>query len=225
FMSYLEGVARTRPAASDWVYVNDPQDSYRPLALELPPGKGPELARDVEALIRGAAREIRAAFESDEYTAQREQVTSALQRGRAEILRQLESRANSAGFLLQVTPVGLFLVPMRNGRPMGDEELQALPPAVRQELERLRDQLHSEIRAAMKQTRALEREARERLEQLDREVVQFALSGVVEDLVEKYAAFPHVVAYLEALRDDISKNLHLFVQATEDDDEGPRSAR
>ena len=224
-MAYLEDVARTRPPASDWCYVHNPQDSYRPLALELPAGRGPELARDVENMIRSAAREIRAAFESDEYTARREQVTSALQRGRAEILRQLEARANGAGFLLQVTPVGLFLVPMRNGRPMGDEELQALPPAVRQELERLRDQLHSEIRAAMKQTRALEREARERLEQLDREVVQFALSGVVEDLVEKYAAFPHVVAYLEALRDDISKNLHLFVQATEDDDEGPRSAR
>jgi len=224
-MAYLEEVARTRPPASDWCYVHNPQDSYRPLALELPAGRGPELARDVENMIRSAAREIRAAFESDEYTARREQVTSALQRGRAEILRQLEARANSAGFLLQVTPVGLFLIPMRNGRPMGDEEVQALPPAVRHELERLRDQLHSEIRAAMKQTRALEREARERLEQLDREVVQFALSGVVEDLVEKYSAFPQVVAYLEALRDDISKNLHLFVQATEDDDDGPRSAR
>src|SRR5690606_24155735 len=199
-MAYLEDVARTRPAASDWVYVNDPQDSYRPLALELPPGKGPELARDVEALIRGAAREIRAAFESDEYTAQREQVTSALQRGRAEILRQLESRANSAGFLLQVTPVGLFLIPMRDGRPMGDEELQALPPAVRQELDRLR-------------------------EQLDRQVGQFAISGVVEDLMEKYSQFPHVVKYLEALRDDITKNLQLFVQVAEDGDDGGSPAR
>lgn len=224
-MSYLEDVARTRPAASDWVYVNDPQDSYRPLALELPAGKGPELAQDVEAMIRGAAREIRAAFESDEYTAQREQVTSALQRGRAEILRQLETRANHAGFLLQVTPVGLFLVPMRDGRPLGDEELQALPPAMRQELDRRRDQLHSEIRAAMKQTRALEREARERLEQLDRQVGQFAISGVVEDLVEKYSPFPHVVSYLEALRDDITKNLQLFVQVAEDGDDGGSTAR
>src|SRR5690606_32075577 len=93
-LSYLAEVARTRPPASDWCYVHNPKDSYRPLALELPAGRGPELARDVENMVRGAAREIRAAFESDEYAARREQITSALQRGRAELLRQLETRAN-----------------------------------------------------------------------------------------------------------------------------------
>ncbi|OUM94006.1 MAG: ATP-dependent protease, partial [Firmicutes bacterium ZCTH02-B6] len=224
-LSYLEEVARTLPPASDWCYVHDPKDSYRPLALELPAGRGPELARDVQSMVRGAAREIRAAFESDEYTARREQVTGALQRGRAEILRQVETRANEAGFLLQVTPVGLFLVPMRNGRPLADEEIQALPPAVRSELDRRRAALHAEMRAALKQTRALEREARERLEQLDREVVQFAISGVVEDLTEKWAAFPRVVAYLESLRDDITANLHLFLEATDEDGDGPKAAR
>jgi len=224
-LSYLEDVARTRPPASDWCYVHDPKDSYRPLALELPAGLGPELARDVDNMVRGAAREIRAAFESDEYTARREQLTGALQRGRAEILRQLETKANSAGFLLQVTPVGLFFIPMRNGRPLADEEIQALPPAIRGELDRRRSALHAEMRVALKQIRALEREARERLEQLDREVVQFAISGVVEDMVEKYGAFPHVVKYLEALRDDISANLHVFLEATDEDEGGPRGAR
>ncbi|REJ34867.1 MAG: ATP-dependent protease [Bacillota bacterium] len=224
-LSYLAEVARTRPPASDWCYVHNPKDSYRPLALELPAGRGPELARDVENMVRGAAREIRAAFESDEYTARREQITSALQRGRAELLRQLETRANQAGFLLQVTPVGLFLVPMRNGRPLTDEEIQALPPAERSELDLRRAALQAEMRAALKQTRALEREARERLEQLDREVVQFAISGVVEDLTEKWAEYPHVVAYLESLRDDMTSNLHLFLEATDDDSDGPRAAR
>lgn len=224
-LSFLEDVARSRPAASDWCYVHNPQDSYRPIALELPAGRGMELARDVESMIRGAVRELRAAFESDEYTARREELGSALQRRRAEIMRELEARVSRAGFQLQVTPVGLFLVPVREGRPISDEELQALPPAVREELERRRDALRGEIAGAMKQIRALEREARERFEQLDREVGEFAIGGVIDDLVEKYASFPHVVEYLEAVRADVTENLHLFVEPQEGGGDNARLVR
>ena len=77
---FLEEVAKEKAVPSDWCYVYNFRDSYRPSALSLPAGRAKEYRADMRALVEGAKQEIRRAFESEEYAAQREETVRKFQR-------------------------------------------------------------------------------------------------------------------------------------------------
>jgi hypothetical protein len=63
----LERAAIETETPSDWCYLNDFADPRRPKALELPPGRAPELRRDMDKLVEELRAAIPAAFESADY--------------------------------------------------------------------------------------------------------------------------------------------------------------
>ena len=82
----------------------------------------------------GARREIPKVFESDEYAAKREETVQGFQRQRQELLSQMGAKAQEEGFLLQMSPMGLLIIPVMEGKPLGEEEFKALSPEVRGEV-------------------------------------------------------------------------------------------
>ncbi|HEY8475272.1 MAG TPA: ATP-binding protein, partial [Chloroflexota bacterium] len=208
--AFLEEAADGKPPPSDWCYVHNFQDPARPRILALPAGRGRELATDMRQLVEAAKRELPRAFEREEYTTRREEVVTAFQRQREERLERLAQRAREEGFALQLTPTGLVLIPLMAGQPMSDQDFAALTPEFRALLQRKRETLEEQVKATLKELRQMEREVRQRLEQMDREVALFAVGGLVDDLLEKYADLEAVRAYLEAVKEDMTANVDQF---------------
>ncbi|MDR7415935.1 MAG: AAA family ATPase [Armatimonadota bacterium] len=208
--AFLEETARRQPTPPDWCYVNNFTDPYQPRVVQLPPGRGREFQQDMRALIARVRREIPKAFESEEYGTRRDEIIKGLERQRSEIFEQLQQRAAQAGFTLQPTPIGILVIPVLGGRPISDAELQALPAPAREELQRRRETLQEEVKAALKQVRVLERAAEERLRTLDRQVALHVVGGLIEDLMEKYASCPEITEHLQAVQQDIVENLEFF---------------
>lgn len=209
---FLEDVAKDKPVPDDWCYLNSFRDSYRPKALRLPPGRGRELQADMKTLVERAKREIRRAFESEEYAAKREETTRTFEQQRDELIAGINEKAQQEGFLIQATPIGLLIVPVKRGKPLSDEEFMALSPQEKEEISQKREALQVELATVMRQVRGLEKGANEALDQLDQEVALYALSHLVEDLTEKYHDLPEVVTHLETVRDQILANLSQFRQ-------------
>jgi predicted ATP-dependent protease len=207
---FLEEVARGKDVPPDWCYVNNFRDPYRPNVLRLPPGRGREFQKDVKNLVEWARREIPRVFESDEYAAQREETVQGFQRQRQELLSQMGEKAQEEGFLLQMSPMGLLIIPVREGKPLNEEEFMALSPEIKEEVQQKREGLQEELKRAMRQVRGLEKKANEALLGLDQEVVLYAVAPPVSELTEKYQHLPEAVAYLKEVRDDIVENLSQF---------------
>jgi lon-related putative ATP-dependent protease len=207
---FLEELARDQPVPDGWCYANNFRDPYRPKALRLPPGRAGAFQADMKSLITAASREIRAAFESDEYTARKEELTQAIQRQREELLTHVNEDAQREGFAIQMTPVGLLTIPMKKGQPLSDEEFMALKPEEKEALRQKREKIQAEIEAAVRQAKRLERSAYEQIQKLDRDVASYALSHPIEDLKEKYHDLPEIVTHLDEVRDDILENLDQF---------------
>ena len=207
---FLEEVARGKAVPSDWCYVYNFRDSYRPQALRLPPGRGRELQKDVKNLVEGARREIPRVFESEEYAAKREETTQGFQRQKQELLSQMGEKAQAEGFFLQMSPMGLLIIPVMEGKPLSEEEFMALSPEVKEEVLQKREGLQEELKRAMRQLTGLEKKANEALRKLDQEVALYAVGPPVSELIEEYDDLPEVVAYLKKVRDDIAENLALF---------------
>lgn len=213
--NFLEEVARTKPAPSDWCYVNNFSNEYTPKALRLPPGKGKDFQRGMKSFIDEAKRAIPKAFESEDYAAKREATIKALEAQSKALIEDLNKKAQQEGFIIQSTRIGLILVPIIKGKPIGEKEFAALPQKVKDDIEKNRERLGSELRSAMRQFADMDRRVHEEIEKVNREVALYAIDHLIADLSEKYKELPDVGSYLKDVQTDILDNVSQFVKEPE----------
>jgi len=210
--SFVEAQAKIQPVPSDWCYVNNFSNPYEPQAIELRPGKGKEFREDMKSFIENIKTALPKAFESEDYAAKREATLRGLENRRKTLIEGLNAKAQSEGFIIQTTPVGILLVPVVNGRPLTDEETLALPQKVKEHLVEKREKLEKEFSAVMRQLIDMEREIRESIKKLNKEVALYAIGGQMQSLLEKYQSNSGIVSYLNAVENDILDNLNQFIR-------------
>jgi lon-related putative ATP-dependent protease len=208
--TFLENIAADQPVPEDWVYVHRFTDPNQPRAISLPPGKAAELRTDMQELVSDLEREIPRAFASEDYERQREQIVREMQEQRNTELSQLEQRVSEQGFTLMKTPVGLGIAPVLNGQVLSPEAYQQLDEATRKDIESRQGELQGTMGATMRSLRDLEKDTKRRLQDYDREIADFAVAHLIQDLQEKYAELDEVPEYLAAVRSDIVDNVQGF---------------
>jgi lon-related putative ATP-dependent protease len=211
---YLEMVAQESPVPCDWCYVTNFKDSYRPNVLSLPPGLAVEFQRDMRELVEEIQRRIPKAFESEEYASKQEELSKALKQKSEQAFNLISEDAQKRGFLLQATPVGLMILPQKDGAPLQDAEFTSLPPEEKEAITRERDKLQDQVKAVLRQMGNLERTAHEEFHKLERETARQAIEPLTGELKEKYSRIPDVISYLEEVRDDLLKDLSFFRPST-----------
>jgi len=207
---FLKSVAEDKPEPQDYCYVNNFKSPYEPKALSLPAGKGHAFASDVSKLVESARKEIPEAFESEDYNAKKEDVVSSFNQQREQMLEELNERARKKGFLIQATAAGLFIVPVKDNQPMREQDLMKLDEEERQQIREQQQELQEELKAVQRKIQRLQVDARQAVDELDREVALYVVGELFTDLEEKYADHPKVVEYLEALKEDLLDNIELF---------------
>jgi lon-related putative ATP-dependent protease len=216
---YLRQRAAGQAAPSDWVYVNDFDDPYCPRALPLPAGRGREFQQDVTELVTVARRQLRQAFESDDYAARRTEVVQPFEQERSRLLGDLHEKAAESGFAIKITPVAMVLMAVKDNRPLSDADLRELPDADREGFLTRRGELELEVKASVKALRENERRSREGLKALDHLAALFVIEGLIDDLVERYEGLPEVERHLRSLQADFLENLGAFLHDEDEDDD------
>src|SRR5262252_3223204 len=164
--------ASKRPAPSDWCYLYNLDEPSKPLAVELPTGRGPQLAADLEELIVGFRRDIPRVFESDRYQQQRAELAEELQAQRERLLDQVRRHAQQLGFDLQINPMGIATIPLLEpGKPLTPEAFELLPDSKKAEIRAKGQDVSRAADETLVAIRRLEREAHGRLNALDQEAM------------------------------------------------------
>jgi lon-related putative ATP-dependent protease len=207
---FLKEVAEDKPVPPDWCYVNNFRDNYLPNVLRLPAGSARQFQKDIESLVRSTLQAIRTTFESEEYAAHREETLKTFQQQKQAILERVNELARQEGFLLQPTPMGLATIPLRKGKPLSEEEFLAMSQAEQDEIGQRQQKIQAALEASIRQTKGLDKGAQEALQKLDREVARYELSHPIEDLKEKYADLPEVLAYIDEVQDDVLENVNRY---------------
>ncbi|WP_456370636.1 Lon protease family protein [Thermodesulfatator atlanticus] len=211
--SLVELQAKERPTPSDWCYVYNFKDPDTPKAIELPPGKGRELQKDMGDLIENLRQKIPEAFESETYITRKENIIREFNITRAKIFEELEQKVRAEGFILNVEPFGMMIIPAKpDGTPMTPEDVKNLPEEVKESLKRKSEELQKELNATARRIQQLEKDLRKKLKELDREVALNIVGSFIQELREKYAGISGVVDYLLEVQEDIIKHLDDFRQ-------------
>lgn len=214
--NFLAKIAKTQPVPPDWCYVNNFADEYTPKAIKLPAGKAKEFQKDVKTFIEDVKNALRKTFESEDYTTRKENLIKTVETQRKQLIDQLNAEAQKEGFAIQSTQIGLLFIPIIKGKPISEDELQKLPQKTQNEIHEKRVHLEGHLRAAMRQFMDLDRNAREELEKLNKDIAMYAIGNLAAELTEKYKGFPDVAAYLKNVENDILNNLSQFIKSPDE---------
>ena len=208
--SYVERIAVKKPVPPDWGYVYNFQDSAQPVAVSLPSGMLKQLSRQMDDLVDTCRREIPRAFESDDYAHRVEEVMKDVQARRQAITNELEKLALAEGFALTSGQAGITPVPLKDSRPMSQEDFAVLPEDEREQLKEKAEKLQHTVNHGLVELRRLNKEAEEQTTKVDSDLVRFTLTPIIDELQKEYADHAPVVEFLDQVESDMADNLEIF---------------
>lgn len=212
--SIVKRLSAGRPVPYDWCYVNNFKDPDRPRAVHLPAGKGRRFRHDLERFIEFMQAEVPKVFDSKEYEEQKTRIIEKAEKRKEALFSDAEKCALELGFQLTITRTGIVKVAMGKGKPLQQEDLEALAPDQRHELENREKVVDAEIKDFLARARQLEKEAHEQIHELNRNTTHFAMGHRLDDLKEKYGENGGACEYLTEVEEDILSNLREFLGQT-----------
>jgi len=199
----LSAKARRQPTPDDWCYVHNFEDGDKPRAVRLPAGKGCEFRTDVDRLVEEMKAEIPRAFEREEYQKEKERIQQEFQKRHEKLVSDLKSETEERSFTLAMTPQGPILAPVKDGEPMSPDEWNKLDEETQHRIESEQKELQGRLGETTRAVQRLQKEIKERIRDLDRQMVALSMDHMIEELGQKYADFDAVTKFLQSLRADV----------------------
>jgi len=209
--TYIEEQAKKEPTPPDWCYVYNFKEADRPKSIKLSAGRGKEFKKDVQELIEAVQKRISEVFESEEYTAREAEVHKIFEKHRREVIEELSQLAKEEGFLLQVSQVGMMIIPAtKEGIPMSQEKLGELADEEKQALREKSDKVQEKMKEAVKKIREAEATVKEQHRRLESDMALSVVSQIMEPYHDKFKEEPEVLQHLKAVQTDILENIGEF---------------
>jgi lon-related putative ATP-dependent protease len=211
--NFIEEQAAREPFPDDWCYIQNFKEPHKPLALNLPPGRGQPFHKDMHQLIEELKTTIPAIFESDETRQRVEAVEAEFNERSEKAFSDLQLKAQQRSIALIRTPVGMALAPVRDGEVLGPEGFQKLPEEEQKQVQADIAALQEELQAILREVPRWGKEHREKIRELGQELTRFAVSHLMGELRGKYTDLPAVIAHLDAVEQDIVEHANDFMAA------------
>jgi ATP-dependent Lon protease len=200
-----------QPTPGDRILVQNFRNPDHPRALYLPAGWGIRLRQDMRELVEELRRALPRTFREETFEEEKEKLSEQFGEQGEAINRQLAEHAEKAGFALRPGPAGeIVFIPLRSdGQPMEPKELEALTDEQEADLRRRQRELGREVKAVMRQQRALLGKLGREVKAAERRVADDLMTPLIEELVKRYPD-ERVRNYLAEVREHILENLGDF---------------
>ena len=211
--------ARFMPTPDDWCYVYNFEDSNRPKAINLPAGMGKEFKKDMEDFVKVIEQEISKAFDGEEYEEERSRIIKVFRDKKDELVLKLSNQAAERGFRVKLANSGVYFMPIIDGEPLSEEDFKVLDEETKIELSKSSEALEKETAETIRKIRELEMDAENAIQEWEHQIALYAVGIHIEDLKNKYNEYPFITAYLDAVREDILKNIEQLAGPRYSDDQ------
>jgi len=211
----IEEKAKGMPVPDDWCYVNSFRYSDKVNAIRMPSGTGLLFKAHMEDLVETLKRDIPKVFESKDYESHRNEIYDSQQVRTKVIFDKLERDVRSKGFVLKKSASGLTVLPAKDGKAIKDTEFDSLTQKEKDDFDKAGRGLQDRLGDAIREIRDVEKDIKNKVGELDRDVAQYVLNPLINDLMAKFKELPEVVDYINEVRDDILDHIDEFMPSEE----------
>jgi lon-related putative ATP-dependent protease len=215
--------AREEKVPYDWCYVYNFDDPRSPLSLRFDPGVGRQFRDDMNELISFFKTELSKAFASEDYDRQKTDLSRTYDDKRDELIKRLDNVAADNGFSLKTSSSGIIFQPVVNGQLIDEESYDSLEEDVKEGINERLEEMQDDVNSIMRDIKGVDKEYRQKMDDLDYKIGMFAIGHYVSSLQEKYQNSERVIKYLEAVQEDVLENIDQFAE-NEPDEEDPIAA-
>lgn len=222
----LGAASEKQPAPDDWVYVYNFDEPGRPLAVNLPAGKGKIMGSAFEDLIEELKVAISKAFEKSQYEDAKAQLVKEFQEEVNGLMEEVKAWAAEKHFALKRTPQGFVNIPLTEEksedgavvrREIQQEEFEALAEEEQKEWQKKSEEVSQKTLDTLRNIRDLEKGLKEKIVELETEICRSAITPCLQEVKEKFGSTEVLSEWLDSLAEDIIENFGMFVAAVKDE--------
>ncbi|WP_424141322.1 Lon protease family protein [Sporosalibacterium faouarense] len=210
--------AKNRNKPNDWCYVFNFKKPENPKAIKLLPGEGSILKKKVENIIEKLKVDIPKAVSSREYDDRKNVIYHQYKKKSEDVINELNDLAEGYGFIFKQTDKGLVSIPLIDGKPVKESELDNLSEEEIDELRENSSELSMEAMTLIKKLRGLEEQLSNRIKQLKEKIAFDVIDFYINPLIDEFEENKDVEQFLTELEDDVIKNIEEFLHEEEDED-------
>ncbi len=208
--SVTRKIARTEPVPNDWCYVFNFEHQDQPLAISFLAGEGKIFVQRMQKLLQNLIVEIPQIFEGEDYERQKSELLNNYQNTREDLMDELANFAADKGFILQEKKNGIITMPSIDGRPITEEEYDALSEEEKEVYQKASEAIQEKAMDIFRRIRKNERNFKEMLEELDHLTGSMIVENLFGEFLEIYNSNSAVIQYLLAYKKDVLASLDEF---------------
>ena len=218
----LEANATSCPVLYDYCYVNNFDDTDKPVLLKLYKGKGKKFQNIINDVITFLKRRIPKLFEESSYQTSRKKIIENFQDKEQQILFEFDEKIKPFGFIRgqlenEQGYVQPEVFPLIDGKPVQIETLEELiteGKLTRNSADKIYKQwkiFHDEIYDLARLGMKLMQEFRKELNDHDKNAAEIIVNSAMNEIIEDFPD-EKVRKYIEDVKKYILDNLNIFVQ-------------
>ncbi len=208
----IQEIASEKETPPDVCYVNNFKEPYKPKALVLPAGYGKKLAEGIEKALDFLKKETSKAFEGKEYEEELARLSKEIDSQKEKVMNELVEKAKEHELVVLFGPEGVRLMPQfKVQTPVPQEELLN-DPHIREQYQKRVKEFEPTFREYMRRLRELDSAFGESLFKLREKIAQKLIDKAFAELEEKFKEIKDAREYIQSLKKELAKNLHLFIE-------------
>jgi len=207
---FLDQASAEQSPADDWCYVFNFDEPQKPKAICLPPGQGHKFRDDMRQLVQDLQTAIPNAFESELYYTRQQEVRDSLKEQTHAAFNSLAEEAKQHDVLFLRGDEELTFAATKDGKKLSPEEYEKLPAKDKQKFEEVITVLEEHLNNLIRLRSQWQRDTREKITEINREVGMFAAGHLIDEVKAKYKELKAITNYLMDVQEDVINRLYEF---------------
>lgn len=212
---YLDKKALKDKKAPDWCYIYNFENPNEPVAISFPAGQGKIFKENMESFVKDIRKDIKKTFNNDEFEKEKKIIKHEFEEKREKLLKKLNDKTMKQGFQVKSTENGVYMMPIFEGKTIGEDEFENLPEEVKIKYEEKSSEVQEMIFAAIAEIKVIERESDKKIESWQSNVALMTVNMQINALKANYKRNKKLTAYFDGIKKDILQNIDYFLISDE----------
>ena len=213
---YLTAKAAKEKVPNDWCYIYNFDEPNEPVAISFPAGQGKVFKETMEGFVKDILRDIKKTFNNDEFEKEKKVIKQEYEKRSDLLLEKLNKRTMVQGFQVKSTANGMYMMPVLDGKTLGEDEFEQLDETIKKEFEERSNLVQEQIFEALAEMKAIEKEAEKKVEDWQANIALMTINVHINAIKANYKRNKKISNYLDGIKKDILKNIGKFLEPESD---------
>lgn len=213
--------AKKLETSEDLCLVNNFDDEYCPVVIEMPAGSAVYFSRSMIQFIELLKTKIPAFFEAPVFTEEQNHIHKIHSDRQKKVFEVVEHLAQQHDLIVVRTETGYDVVPASNGEPLSQEAYESIDAAAQKKIEENTALIEENLKKAILEINKIEEELKALLKELVATKTDHLIADQIDPVRYYFKDCKDIQLYLKNVKEDIINNIALFLggEAAKDTEE------